>query len=48
MSRPPDHSIFIDWPWRYGYLVLSDDELTEVIFDPVVGDWEIRLLARFW
>lgn len=47
--RPPNHSVLIDWPWRYGFLVVSDDEVVEVIFVPGYGnqgEWETRLLAR--
>jgi hypothetical protein len=33
MVRPPDHSVLIDWPWRWGFLVVSSYEVTEVIFD---------------
>jgi hypothetical protein len=43
--RPPNHSILIDWPWRYGLLIVSDTEVSEVIFLNDLVGWSISTRA---
>lgn len=52
MRQPPtissfyfNHSVFIDWPWRPGYLVVCDLGVYELIYEEWSDTWIERILA---